>query len=181
LSSMCSNTIFFCTHVFNSHHSTSWIKWLILIFFERLQIKLGPWTFIWLFQTSILMHVEFISKWLFRDGFEHFWNCFHQENSVNGFPRLFQLCSHIAQGHISCWITHSLGVIRLLTRTKPLSGICPIVVRETLYWFTKHILCLQFCDAFATHLFSHQFGVASKGGCEIIIHGIKCTLNLHPN
>jgi hypothetical protein len=26
-----------------------------------------------------------------------------------------------------------------------------------------------------------QFGVATKGGCEAIIHSIKCALNLHPN
>jgi hypothetical protein len=65
--------------------------------------------------------------------------------------------------------------------TKPLSGIRPITVGETLYQFTSHVLCLQFHDVFVTHFFPHQFGVTTKGGCETIIHGIWCTLNLHLN
>jgi hypothetical protein len=52
---------------------------------------------------------------------------------------------------------------------------------ETLYRFISCVLCLQFCEAFATHFSPHQFGVVTKGGCEAIIHGIKCTLDLHPN
>jgi hypothetical protein len=65
--------------------------------------------------------------------------------------------------------------------TKPSSGVHPIVMREPLYQFTSHILCFQFYDAFATHFFLHQLGVITKGNCEVIIHDIKCTLNLHPN
>jgi len=34
--------------------------------------------------------------------------------------------------------------------TKPLGGVHPIVVVEMLYQLTSHVLCLQFCDAFAT-------------------------------
>jgi hypothetical protein len=84
--------------------------------------------------------------------FEHLWDCFHPKDFTSGFPQLFQLCYHIMQGHIPCWIAHILGVVCLLTIIKPLSGVRPIVVKETLYWFTSRILCLQFCDAFATHL-----------------------------
>jgi hypothetical protein len=68
---------------------------------------------------------------------------------------------------------------RLLGMTKPLSGVCPIIVGETLYRFTSYVLCLQFHEAFTTHFSPHQFGVVIKGGCETIIHGIKCTLDLH--
>ncbi len=60
-------------------------------------------------------------------------------------------------------------------------GIHPITVGDTLYQFISRILCLQFCEAFVTHFCPHQFEVASKGGCEVVIHGIKCTLNLHPD
>jgi hypothetical protein len=42
-----------------------------------------------------------------------------------------------------------------------------------------NILCLQFYEGFATHFSPHQFGVAIKGGCEVIIHNIRCTLDLH--
>jgi hypothetical protein len=64
---------------------------------------------------------------------------------------------------------------------KPLGGVCPITVGETLYQLASYILCLQFCEAFATIFSPHQFGVASKGGCEIIIQNITCTLGLHHN
>jgi hypothetical protein len=42
-------------------------------------------------------------------------------------------------------------------------------------------LCFQFRKTFATFFSPHQFGVATKGSCEIVIHGIKCTLDLRPN
>jgi hypothetical protein len=35
----------------------------------------------------------------------------------------------------------------------------------------------QFCNTFLPH----QFGAAIKGNYEIVIHNIKCTLDLHPN
>jgi hypothetical protein len=54
-------------------------------------------------------------------------------------------------------------------------------MKEPLYQFTSHALCFQFYDVFATHFYSHQFGIVTKGGCEIIIHDIKCTLNFHGN
>jgi len=65
--------------------------------------------------------------------FKHLQNCFHLEDSTNGFAQLFQLCSHITQGHIPHQITHILIRVHLLTMTKPSSGICPIVVGGTLY------------------------------------------------
>jgi hypothetical protein len=37
---------------------------------------------------------------LSRMVFEHLWDYFHLEDLVSGFPRLFQLCFHIAQGQI---------------------------------------------------------------------------------
>ncbi len=85
---------------------------------------------------------------------------------------MFQLCFHIAQGHISCRITFILGVAHFLTMTKVLNGIRPIVVMERLYQLISHNLCLQFHDVFAMHLSLHQFGMATKGGYETIVHGI---------
>jgi len=111
---------------------------------------------------------------------EHFRDCFLSKDSMNGFPQLFQFCFHITHGHIPPQIAHVFGVVRLLTMTKPSSGVCCIGVGETLCWFTSYILCLQFYKAFATHFSPHQFGVTTKGGCEVVIHGIRCTLDLHP-
>ncbi len=56
--------------------------------------------------------------------------------------------------------------------TKPLGGICPIDLKETLYRLIRRTLCFQFYNTFTTYLSSHQFGVATKGGCETTIHGM---------
>jgi hypothetical protein len=52
-------------------------------------------------------------------------------------------------------IASVLGATRLLALTKPSGGILPIVVGETFYQLTSHVLCLQFYDAFATHFSLH--------------------------
>jgi hypothetical protein len=62
--------------------------------------------------------------------FEHLWDYFHLEDLMNGLPQLFQLCFHIAQGHIPPQIARILGVARLLAMTKPLGGVRPIVMGE---------------------------------------------------
>jgi hypothetical protein len=56
-----------------------------------------------------------------------------------------------------------------------------VVVGEVLYLDTSHTLCHQICDVFVTHFSPHQFGLATKGGYETIIHDTKCTLDLHLN
>jgi hypothetical protein len=105
--------------------------------------------------------------------FEHFQKKISLKRFYKWISHLFQLCSHIAQGHIPRQIAHILGVAaHLLTMTKPLGGIRPIIVREMLYQLTSCVLCFQFHDAFVIEFFPHQFGVVTKGGCEIIIHGI---------
>jgi len=74
-----------------------------------------------------------------------------------------------------------LGANHLLAMTKPSGGVRPIIVGEALYQLTSHALCLQFRRVYATHFSPHQFGVATKGGYEVVMHDIKCTLDLHPD
>jgi len=74
--------------------------------------------------------------------FKYLQNYFHLKDLMSGFPLLFQLCFHIAQGHIPCQITHVFGVVHFLAMTKPLGAICSIAMGEMLYWFISHILCL---------------------------------------
>jgi hypothetical protein len=64
---------------------------------------------------------------------KHLRDCFHLEDLVGGFLQLFQLCFHIAQGHISPQIAHVLGAACLLAMTKPSGGVHPIAMGETLY------------------------------------------------
>jgi hypothetical protein len=73
--------------------------------------------------------------------FEHLQNCFHLYDSTNGFLRLFQLCFHIAQGHILRQITHVVVVPCLLAMIKPLDEVCPIVVGNVVSIHNSHFLC----------------------------------------
>jgi hypothetical protein len=74
--------------------------------------------------------------------FEHLWDYFQPKDSTNGFLQLFQLCSHITQGHIPFQIPHVVGAAHLLAMTKPLGEVHPIIVGETLYRLTNRILFL---------------------------------------
>jgi hypothetical protein len=77
---------------------------------------------------------------------------------------LFQLCSHIAQGHIPRRIARILrAMAHLLAMIKPLGGIRPITIGEILYQFTSRVLCLQFHDAFVTHFFHTPIWSSNQG------------------
>ncbi len=81
--------------------------------------------------------LHLLTSGFFGMVFEHFRNCFHFEDPVSGFLQLFQLCFHIAQGHIPPQITHVLRMARLLAMTKISSGVSSIVMGEALYQFTN--------------------------------------------
>jgi len=75
-----------------------------------------------------------LANGIFGMVFEHLQDCFHPEDSTNGFLHLFQLFFlHIVKGHIPPRIAHVLNVICFLTMSKPLGGVRPIIVGETLY------------------------------------------------
>jgi hypothetical protein len=60
--------------------------------------------------------------------FKNFQDFFHLKDFASGFSHLFQLCFHIAQGHIPHRIASILGVVaHLLAMTKPLGGIVPLL------------------------------------------------------
>jgi hypothetical protein len=82
---------------------------------------------------------------------EHLWDYFHPENSASGFPQLFQLCSHIAQGHNPPQIACVFGTAYLLAMTKLSIGIHPIIMAKTLYRLTSRALCFDFRKTFTTH------------------------------
>jgi hypothetical protein len=63
--------------------------------------------------------------------------------------------------------------------TKPLGGICPIVIRQCCIDSQAMFYAFNFVMPLQTHFSPHQFRITTKGGCEIIIHGIWCTLDLH--
>jgi hypothetical protein len=51
-------------------------------------------------------------------------------------------------------------------------GICPITINVVTYHLVTHILAIQFKDIFADHFNFHQFGVATYGRCEIMVHDV---------
>ncbi|KAL2635507.1 hypothetical protein R1flu_006986 [Riccia fluitans] len=54
--------------------------------------------------------------------FELLQDCFTPEDLTSGFDLLFQLCSHIACGHLSSPVARILGVSRLLALEKDSGG-----------------------------------------------------------
>jgi hypothetical protein len=104
--------------------------------------------------------------------FEHLQDLFDFEDSANAFPQLFQVCSHVVMSHIPMPIVQVFCATKLLVLAKPFGGIQLIVVGEVLYWLVNRALFLQFHDAFFIHLLFHQFGVAIRGRCEAVVHGI---------
>jgi len=111
--------------------------------------------------------------------FEHLRDLFDPKDSINNFSQLFPMCYYVVIGHIPRSITKALGATRLLILAKPSTSIQPIAIGEVFYWLVNRTFYFKFRDAFATHLSPHQFGVAIKGGCEIMVHNIPITLDIH--
>jgi hypothetical protein len=66
-----------------------------------------------------------------------------------------------------------------LALAKTLKGVPLIVMGKAFYCLVNRALYLQFHDAFSLHLSPHQFNVVIKGGCEVVVHGIRIVLNVH--
>jgi hypothetical protein len=89
-----------------------------------------------------------------RMVFECLRDCFQLEDSISGFPQLFQLCFHITQGHIPPQIAHVLKATRLLTMTKPSSEVCPIAVRKH-YIYSQAMFYVFYSMKLLQHTFPH--------------------------
>jgi hypothetical protein len=131
------------------------IKWLIPTFLEDYELNQNFELSFDSFKLTFQHITKLSTSGPFKMALKHLWVCFHPKDSASGFPQSFQLYSHVAQGHIQRWIAHTLGPAHLLAMTKPLGGIHPITIGETLYWLTSHVLCFQFCNAFVTHFSPH--------------------------
>ncbi|KAL2609230.1 hypothetical protein R1flu_027803 [Riccia fluitans] len=108
-------------------------------------------------------------------------DCFIPEDSAGEFDLLFQICTHVTQGHLSLAVARLLGASCLLAIKKDSGGVRPIAVGEALYRLVARSLSLQFRATFSYHFEPWQFGVATHGGCETIVHGLQATLDLHPD
>ncbi|KAL2634214.1 hypothetical protein R1flu_005693 [Riccia fluitans] len=113
--------------------------------------------------------------------FELLSDFFTLKDPASGFDFLFDLCTHIAQGQLSAPMAYLLGASCLLALEKPSRGVRPITVGEVLYRLIAHSLGFQFWEALADHFIPLQFGVATRGGSKTIIHGLRATLDPHPD
>ncbi|KAL2634304.1 hypothetical protein R1flu_005783 [Riccia fluitans] len=111
--------------------------------------------------------------------FELLRDCFTPQDPTSGFDLLFDLCTHIAQGRVFPSTAYLLGASRLLALEKPSGSVRPIVMEEVLHRLVACTLGFQFREALVDHFSPLQFGVATRGGCETIIHGLRATLDLH--
>ncbi len=55
----------------------------------------------------------------------------------------------------------------------------PITIREVIYQLITYTFAIQFKDTFVEHFSPRQFGVATLGKCEMVVHGVKAMLDLH--
>ncbi len=72
-------------HHLVSHCIAPWIRWLFFIFLKRLRGTLGLWTFFWSFKLVLQLMLHLLANDPSRMVFEHFRDCFHSEDSANGF------------------------------------------------------------------------------------------------
>ncbi|KAL2630234.1 hypothetical protein R1flu_014920 [Riccia fluitans] len=78
-------------------------------------------------------------------------------------------------------MAYLLGASHLLASEKPSGGVRPIAVGEELYRLIARSLGFQFRETLVDHFSPLQFGMATCGGCKTIIHGLRATLDLHPD
>ena len=98
------------------------------------------------------------------------------------FELLFSICSVIAEGRISRRVAEMLTTGRLFAMAKlRVGGVRPIAVGESLLRLTGRALARQYRAEFQRVLEPFQFGVATPGGCEAVVHGIRAYLELHPD
>jgi len=48
------------------------------------------------------------------------------------------------------------------------------------YRLIARTLFILFRDTFAKHFTPHQFGVATRGRCETMVHSVQVMIDLHP-
>jgi hypothetical protein len=125
------------------------------------------------------MHVSFIGKWSFWDGFLTTLGLFSFKRFSKWIPLVVSIFFHITQGHNPLWITHVLRVARFLTMTKPLwtlshcDGGNIIFIHKPCFMFS---IFRCFCNIFFFHT---NLEFIWKVVCETIIDDIRCTVDLH--
>jgi hypothetical protein len=74
--------------------------------------------------------------------YEFLWDCFVPNDFASAFDFFFEICRHIAHGHVPPSISHLLVASQLLALEKQAKGVQPIAIGEVIYWLVAHTLVI---------------------------------------
>jgi hypothetical protein len=97
------------------------------------------------------------------------------------FALLLSICRLVAAGRITERVAETLTTGRLMAMAKPERGVRPIAVGEVLLRLVGRAIGRQLREQFQQSLQPFQFGVATPGGCEAVVHGVRAHLDVHPD
>jgi hypothetical protein len=114
--------------------------------------------------------------------------CEHYRDVLTEDPAAFAafhvVCSLVARGQMPPRVRAALSSCRLLAVAKPINGqpdgVRPLAVGEVLHRLVARAVGLQLWDRFQQHFAPLQYGVATPGGCEAIVAGIRAYIEQEP-
>ncbi len=85
----------------------------------------------------------------------------------------------VASGEMPQQVAAILGACSLIALVKPDSGVRPIAVGEVIRRVVA--LCIQYRSTLEKFFQPLQYGVNTRGGCEMIAHTVIAHLERHPD
>jgi len=79
-------------------------------------------------------------------------------------------------GHVPPSVSCLFMVLQLEKQT---NNIQLGMIGKVTYWLVTYIFAIYFRDTFVEHFNPHNFGVATWGRCEMMIHKVCVMLDLH--
>ena len=115
--------------------------------------------------------------------YEHFRDIFGDR--PDAFAVLVEVCDVLVRGEVPPRARAALSSSRLLAMAKPVpggpDGIRPIAVGEMLHRLVARTVGMQLRQRFQAFFAPLQFGVATPGGCEAVVAGIRACLDVEPS
>jgi hypothetical protein len=94
------------------------------------------------------------------------------------------VCNHVARGQMPPRARAALSSCKLLAMAKPIDGqpdgVRQLAVGEVLHKFVARTVDLQLRDRFQQHFAPLQYGVATPGGCEAVVAGLRAYIEQEP-
>jgi hypothetical protein len=74
--------------------------------------------------------------------YEHLLGCFIPKDPSSWFLELFQVVVVVVHGDIPRLVAQMLGVNKLLTMAKDISGLCPVTIGKVFFRYINHYIVL---------------------------------------